>query len=295
MSRSRSRSDADDPRSAPNPEQLSLFGGEKSRTPTVAEVQSPSPRVVRTKDDTTAKVESPQDRLRKRLQQHLPDETIHSVTLTRNRTRIVSARPRHSPSGESDGLDLRIHRCFADADEHVVQSVARFFAAKTREARAEPLQVIRDHFSRFGQEDRTRTPKLKPKGKHFDLVKLRDRVNQDYFEGRLRLDITWGRGAAKKRPRRRRKGSFSIRLGSYDDRTKLIRIHPVLDRPEVPEFVIESIIYHEMLHAVIPPRPGKTRRSVHPPEFRRMERLYERFEEAEAWIEANVERLSRLR
>ena len=246
--------------------------------------------------------------LARRLSESL-STSVRSLTLTRNRTRIISAKPHRSEDGQPAGLDIRVHRCFAEADDRVVQAVVDFLEARSAASRKRGLAVIREHFRLHGQEDTHRPTSLKPKGSVFDLSVLKERVNQRYFSGSLQVDITWSRGAqggqGAKRPgakgrgrskgRRRRNGSFSIRLGSYDDRLRLVRIHPVLDRPDVPEMVVESIVYHEMLHAVIPPKPGAQRRSVHPPEFRRMERQYEHFDQAEAWLEANIERLARLR
>ncbi len=225
---------------------------------------------------------------------------VCSLTLTRNRTRIISAKPQRTNHGGQPGLDIRVHRCFATADDRVVQAVADFLEARSESSRKRGLAVIREHFRDHGQEDAHRPQSLRPQGTYFDLSVLRDRVNQGYFGGALKVDITWGKGSKSRGPgrrtkRRRKDGAFSIRLGSYDERLRLVRIHPVLDRPEVPEMVVESIVYHEMLHAVVPPKPGAKRRNVHPPEFRRLEREFEHFDEAEAWLEANVERLARLR
>ena len=52
----------------------------------------------------------------------------------------------------------------------------------------------------------------------------------------------------------------SIRLGVYDHQTREIRIHPALDRPEVPRFFVEFIVFHEMLHQLFPSPPGAGRR-----------------------------------
>ncbi len=289
-----------------NKGQLLLFGPEQEqeRGP-VATALAPAPRAVRSTSargssaprSSSTERETEAAPLIRRLSEGL-STSVCSLTLTRNRTRIVSAKPRRPGDGRSAGLDIRVHRCFAQADDRVVQALVDFLEARTAASRQRGLAVIREHFRLHGQEDTRRPPLLKPEGEVFDLSVLKERVNRRYFGGELQVDITWGKGAkgrASARGRRRRKGSFSIRLGSYDERLSLVRIHPVLDRPEVPEIVVESIVYHEMLHAVIPPKRGARRRSVHPPEFRRMERQYEHFEQAEAWLDANVERLARLR
>lgn len=69
-------------------------------------------------------------------------------------------------------------------------------------------------------------------------------LNEEYFDGSLSVDITWGRRQTRGVYRKRR-------LGSYDAAGSLIRIHPALDKPAVPRFFIEYIVYHEMLHAAI--------------------------------------------
>ena len=279
-------------RSGPEPLQLSLFG-DAAPPAKVVDAQPPAGRVVRSIPDATAAEQVAEERFLEIVRSHLL-EPVFSVTWTRNRTRIVSARARPSGPGARGGLDVRLHRCFMAAPDEVLLAVAEFLGSRDKQARVEPLAKIREHFRVHGQgESPAARPRVQPEGRHFDLGLLRDRVNADYFDDRLQVDITWGRRGSGRR--RRRRGSFSIRLGSYDDRYRLIRIHPVLDRADVPEMVVESIIYHEMLHAVVPPRPGRTRRSVHPPEFRRLERLYADFEAAEAWLDANIERLSKLR
>ncbi|MEM8996076.1 MAG: hypothetical protein AAGF23_14915, partial [Acidobacteriota bacterium] len=118
------------------------------------------------------------------------------------------------------------------------------------------------------------------------------RINGDYFADTLDVHITWGQNAPRRR--HRRGAGFSIRLGSYDEASRLVRIHPVLDRPEVPAYVVASVVYHEMLHAAVPPeraRPG-ARRRVHTAEFRRRERLYRDHDRTEAWLADNAERLA---
>ncbi|PIE65501.1 MAG: hypothetical protein CSA24_02710 [Deltaproteobacteria bacterium] len=94
--------------------------------------------------------------------------------------------------------------------------------------------------------------------------------------------ITWG-------PRRRRKRQRAIRLGSYDPRLSLIRIHRRLDDAQVPGWLVGFVIYHELLHHVLGvglPAPG-IRRPLHSAEFRRREAQHRRYAEAMAW-EATV-------
>ena len=123
-------------------------------------------------------------------------------------------------------------------------------------------------------------------GDAHDLLSLFHRINEKYFGGAVDALITWGRKSGKK-PRR------SIKLGSYSAVERLIRIHPNLDKPWVPRYFISYIVYHEMLHHVIPGSQGSGKKMLHPPVFREREQMFRDFERALAWEKAHVSRLLR--
>ena len=108
---------------------------------------------------------------------------------------------------------------------------------------------------------------------HHDLERCAEDVRAEYVASYPRLPIRWGRRA----PRSKRN---SIRLGSYDHQTTLIRIHPSLDSAAVPEYFIKSIIHHEYLHHVLGPS--------HNNRFRRHERMFRLHKEARAWLRRNL-------
>src|SRR6185503_16682465 len=101
--------------------------------------------------------------------------------------------------------------------------------------------------------------------------------------------ITWGKRSPSKRQQPRR----SIKLGSYSAIERLIRVHPVLDKPWVPRYFVSYIIYHEMIHHVIPSTHGSGRRMLHPPMFVERERMFRDYERARAWEKAHIGRLLR--
>lgn len=77
------------------------------------------------------------------------------------------------------------------------------------------------------------------------------------------------------------------RFGHHDGDVNAIVISQALDDPDVPEFVLDYVVYHELLHIVHPPRMGSgTKRMVHPPEFKAAEAQYARMDEANAWLTA---------
>ena len=223
---------------------------------------------------------------------------LQSVVLTDNRRTILSVRP-GQPRDDSR-LTLRIHRSFVGAPDEVLRAVATFVESRKGSDRArQALSVLRDHFSRHRGPTRPaarRRLALHPVGDSLDLRELRDDLNERYFEGRLKVEITWGKGgggAAQTCRGRARKST--IQLGSYSYEDKLIRIHRALDQPTVPRYVVEAVVYHELLHAAIPPVVQNGRRHVHTPEFRRRERLFRHTHKAEKWVEEHLPQLLKAR
>ncbi len=205
--------------------------------------------------------------LRERLETSL-HRPVHLI-LTDNQVSMI--RVRTAP----EGIRLRLHRIFLDAGDEVLREVARF--ARTRKDPG-PLigDFIRDRL-RIRPERPPRAVRIQPLGRHYNLQVIFDELNRTYFDSRLSVPITWSHGKATRRVHRRI-------LGSYSSRTGTIRIHPWLDRRDVPACVLEYVVYHEMLHADLGAEVRNGRRIVHSGEFRRRERLYARWTEAEAWI-----------
>ena len=218
---------------------------------------------------------------------------LRSLELTDNRRTILSVRAGRMGSGRAP-LELRIHRSFTEAPEEVLRAVATFVESKRGSDQArEALTLIREHFTVHRQTARIRKLVLQPVGVALDLREVFADLNERYFEGRLAAGITWGRSAVSSRCGRRR--GASLQLGSYSYEDRLIRIHRVLDHPEVPRYVVEAVVFHEMLHADMPPEVRGGKRLFHTPEFRRRERQYRNLTRAERWIGENMPELLKAR
>jgi len=74
----------------------------------------------------------------------------------------------------------------------------------------------------------------------------------------------------------------------------LILLNAILDAPDVPGFVIEHILWHELCHQVAPPiDDGNGRRQVHSKKFKELENRYPRKLQAENWEQTQVGKLIR--
>lgn len=126
------------------------------------------------------------------------------------------------------------------------------------------------------------------RGRFFDLRAIFDKLNHQYFGGRLpRYSVTWAR-RRKIRPR------DQIVFGTIQEEDRIIRIHPLLDRAFVPTWFLEYVIYHEMCHAVVRDRYTESgRRIVHHDRFYARERRFYWFKRAKRWEDQNLARFLR--
>ena len=200
------------------------------------------------------------------------------VSFSRARTAPVKA--------VDDGRVLRVklHRFFAEASSEVRDDLAAWLrnGRRSRRASARLDEWIDARLSEL-QPVSPRRVALHPCGEAHDLTPLVESLFRDEFlldfEERPRPGITWGR-RQKSRARR------SLQLGSYDPETNVVRVHPVLDRPKVPDWFVRYVLFHEILHAALP-------QLHHGPEFRCRERTYPDYARAVAWQRTRIDRLIR--
>jgi len=137
---------------------------------------------------------------------------------------------------------------------------------------------------RAAESKRTRGRKVvtTSAGETYDLDRIFDDLNEEYFAGELpKPVITW---SSKK--------TFRI-LGHHDAAHDTIVISRSLDAADVPKFVVDYVLFHEMLHIAHPTVHHNGRRYYHTPAFRSDERKFPMFERAEKWIADNVRRMKR--
>jgi hypothetical protein len=112
-----------------------------------------------------------------------------------------------------------------------------------------------------------------PKGKYRDLEASFDRVNGRYFGGRLpRPELTWTQ---------RRSRSH---VGQYDETFNVLSVSRRLDSRHVPLYVLDYVVYHELLHMVYPIRMKEGRREVHSKQFLEAEKRFEDHAKAIRWL-----------
>ncbi|MGA2447200.1 MAG: hypothetical protein ABTD50_00835 [Polyangiaceae bacterium] len=200
--------------------------------------------------------------------------------ITDNRHSIITHRVVHGV------LHVRAHHMFLDAPPSVMDALARYIVRGDREASALLGDYIDENGFRLAR--RKRNVPLVTKGQHHDLLEIYHKVSDQYFGGSMSALITWG-----KRPTTRNACRRTIKLGSYSAFDRLIRIHPTLDQRWIPRYFVAYVVYHEMLHQVVPGSRGLGRVNLHPPEFKERERAFRQYERAITWERAHIDRLLR--
>jgi hypothetical protein len=169
---------------------------------------------------------------------------------------------------------LFVHEAFLTASEDVLEHLARYVASSARDLAAS--RAINGFIETI--ETVKRTIRLDALGVVYDLDAVASRIHAEYFDSALDVrGITWFSP--------RRGSGRSVTLGQFDTQLKIVKINRILDRETCPDYFVDFVVFHELLHAKIPPRfdPQRRRRVIHGPDFRAEEKTFKRYRCAKAW------------
>lgn len=160
-------------------------------------------------------------------------------------------------------LVILLHKLFGkpvpNADRHTYQQYALSEPVRSKVRRIRSLRGQK----RLGS----------PVGQVFNLRVLFDQLNHCYFGGQLQVrHLSWSQRSNRRI------------LGHYDAGHGAIVIDQRLDRPSVPHFVVEYVVYHEMLHAFWGEKSCNGRRRIHHELFRQAEKKFSLYAEAQDFI-----------
>jgi len=179
---------------------------------------------------------------------------------------------------------LRLSDLFEDAPDEAVGALARILIAKLLRRRirkewnaAYKAHAARDEVMEATEDVRRRRGRKRigpPAGHVFDLDEVFDRLDAEYFGDRLpRPRLGWTLQDAWRTH------------GHYDAAHDTIVLSRNLDDAGTPPFVVDFVMYHEMLHVAMPAERRDGRHLHHTAAFRRAEAAFPRMREAVAWLE----------
>ncbi|MGB0652572.1 MAG: hypothetical protein ACPGQL_05180 [Thermoplasmatota archaeon] len=186
-------------------------------------------------------------------------------------------------------LHIRLSDHLVDAPEVALEGLMAILVSRLAGKRAPPARY-RHHVAAYEhhvhQEETAakRTASRQRRGrKHLDPVGEHRSLLESYLRVTMAMGLrlpepprlSWSRTASRRR------------FGHHDPDHDVIVLSRVLDDPKVPEFVLDYVVYHELLHIVHPPEPGQGgtgRRRVHTPAFKEAEVRFPQAAEAERWL-----------
>jgi hypothetical protein len=187
---------------------------------------------------------------------------------------------------------VRLAEICRDMPMGIQKALAYILVAKLRRkkvppaARAVYLEFIKrqEIRERAVENKKTRGRKIitSARGEFFDLDEIFEKLNAEYFRKSLPKPVlSWSS-----------RRTYRI-LGHHDSAHETVIVSKSLDDKNIPEYVVEYVVFHEMLHIFHPTEHRNGRRFNHTPAFRKNERKFRYFDEAESWIERNVKNLKR--
>ena len=174
-------------------------------------------------------------------------------------------------------VKARVSDLLAEASPLVLEGLAEILLARVFHRR--PSREARECYlaytfrpairSRIDAARRERGSKrlLPARGHHHDLEEIFDALNHRFFHGQIPPSrLGWSHHSSRRV------------LGHYDSGHGTIIISRKLDSPSVPRYLVEYVVYHEMLHIRFPVERRGQRRVVHSREFREAQKKFPQYE-----------------
>lgn len=174
---------------------------------------------------------------------------------------------------------VRVSDVLRDAPQQVYRALAFMLVSKLYNKRAstEDVKLYRQYAykpevlraSDLARQQRGRKRLTGSDGFTYNLDKLFARLNRQYFDNELtKPTLSWSARRTKRI------------LGHHDYVHETIVISRSLDDPQIPEYLISFVMYHEMLHMKHRSRIINGRRVYHTAAFRADERRFDRYQDA---------------
>lgn len=218
-----------------------------------------------------------------RLERHLKSLRVMMRVDERVSVRLDHIGSLYRFDRDSQAIRLSVSEGFVGAPEAVLESLVRLAVPYTR--KRVPRSVVREYSDGPGYSAALREVEAsggayqsRPAGAFYDLMDLFDSVNRTYFEAHLRPPrLLWSE-----------RETF-VEFGHYEPATDTVRISRTLDSADVPRIVPEHVMHHELLHRLLGAEQHNGRRRYHSARFRREERLFRGYREAEAFLKRLAE------
>ena len=176
-------------------------------------------------------------------------------------------------------VQLVAHEAFIDAPDEVLQALAGLAVSRRTRRR---IQLVRTFaaspaFLQLSHRLASLEPGtgIQKTGKHYyQLEEAFERVNRAYFSGEIaRPRLIWSRGKTYRE------------FGHYQPASDTVSISQSLDSAQVPEYVLDYVVFHELLHKQLGVKTSSGRLYSHTPAFHQAEKRFPRCSEAKVYLQ----------
>ena len=162
-------------------------------------------------------------------------------------------------------LAILLYKLFGKSIPHNYSQHYREYVSRDRvRRRARQIHAFRE-----------RKPISTPQGAVYNLAQIFSELNERYFARRVSIQhLSWSQ-------------QINRRVWAhYNPTHDKIVINRRLDHSQVPHFVVEYVLFHEMLHASQGDCLHKGRQHVHPSWFSATEKKFPRYQEAHEFLKS---------
>jgi hypothetical protein len=218
----------------------------------------------------------------------------YQITRLKNQSKYISSRSNRPIHVElfnlagiywvkqgKDGLRIQAHEGFVGAQEQVIEALV-ITLLTGKDAKDGKGQSYLNVIKAYTQSSAFRSiaseldivvnaDSSSSLGQHFDLEVIFDKVNRTYFEGKMaKPNLTWNKTLTHRK------------FGHYQAAKDTVMVSISLDQATVPAYVVEFIMYHELLHKQLGITIRKGRQYAHTRAFREAEARFRKHRQAEA-------------
>jgi hypothetical protein len=175
-------------------------------------------------------------------------------------------------------IKMVAHEGFIYAPRDVLESLVKSLHHPQNTAHVARIRTYADsqEFIRHARQMATSGIEMQSQsiGRHQNLQTIFERVNGRYFDNQLQMpQLSWSNSLTYRK------------YGHYQPSTDSLMLSVSLDDAKVPEYVLDFVMYHELLHKHLGFYSRNGRRISHHAEFRKQEIMFPQYEQAQIYLE----------
>lgn len=191
---------------------------------------------------------------------------------------LVPMRDIYKTKNYSNTILIKLNEGLINADDEVLSAIFRaIFHGKSQSGRRLISSYVEsESFCAvlYELDSMAESTECDSKGRAFDLNRVFEKVNREYFDGKMeKPSCHWNQTLTL------------AKFGHYQPSRDRVMISVTLDDENIPTFVVEFVMYHELLHKKHGAKWGNGKRYVHTKAFKEEERKFRYFKEAEAYLQ----------